>query len=95
MTESKIGIFPASGALGGSTLKHLSSILPASEIVAIVRDPEKVPQQLVEQGLVVRQADYDDEDSLSTIFNGISTLNLISYITYVHKHRTKVFPILR
>lgn len=39
---------------------------------------------------MVREADYDDEDSLTTAFEGISTLNLISYPTFVHKHRTKV-----
>ena len=90
MTDSKIAIFPATGGLGGSTLTHLSSLIPASRIVAIVRHPSKISQQLVSQGLTVRQADYDDEDSLTTAFKDVTTLNLISYITYVHEHRTKV-----
>lgn len=89
-SSSKVAIFPATGGLGGSTLNHLASKIPATQIVAVVRYPNKVPSHVVEQGVEVRQADYDDEKSLEHAFDGVDTLNLISYVTFAHELRTKL-----
>lgn len=90
MAEIKLGIFPASGKLGGSTLKHLADSVKPTQVVAIVRKPHTVPVELVNKGIIVRTGDFDDAASLDHAFDGISILNLISYPSFVHDHRVKV-----
>lgn len=85
-----MGVFPASGGLGGSTLKHLLDIVTPSSVIAIVRKPENVPNQITSTGVSVRAADYDVESTLCNAFNNISTLNLISYASIDHHHRAHV-----
>ncbi|KAH9212746.1 hypothetical protein DL95DRAFT_524931 [Leptodontidium sp. 2 PMI_412] len=90
MSSSKIGVFPASGGLGGSTLNHLINDVGPSRVVAIVRKPRNVPSNILETGVTIRQADYDDAPTLDHAFDDISTLNLISYASIEHEHRFKV-----
>ena len=90
MSDVKTGVFPASGGLGGSTLKHLLNLVNPSSVIAIVRKPENVPSQITSTGVSVRAADYDVESTLSNAFNNISTLNLISYASIEHHHRAHV-----
>ena len=67
----------ASGQLGRLDIEVLLKILPASEIVAAVRNPEKVAD-LAARGVEVRQADYDQPASLASAFKGADKLLLIS-----------------
>lgn len=67
----------ASGQLGRLVIEVLLKILPASEIVAAVRNPEKVAD-LAARGVQVRQADYDQPASLASAFKGANKLLLIS-----------------
>lgn len=67
----------ASGQLGRLVIELLLKILPASEIVAAVRNPEKVAD-LAARGVQVRQADYDQPASLASAFKGADKLLLIS-----------------
>jgi NAD(P)H dehydrogenase (quinone) len=67
----------ASGQLGRLVIEALLKKLPAGEIVAAVRHPEKVAD-LAARGVQVRQADYDQPASLATAFNGADKLLLIS-----------------
>ena len=53
-----IAITGATGQLGHYVIKSLMKTVPASQIVAIVRNPAKA-QALTAQGITVRQADYD------------------------------------
>ena len=55
-----IAITGATGQLGHLVIEQLLKTVPASQIVAIVRNPAKA-QALSQQGIVVRQADYRDE----------------------------------
>ena len=52
-----IALTGATGQLGHYILQDLLNTVPASQIVAIVRNPAKA-QALSQQGVVVRQADY-------------------------------------
>ncbi|EED14343.1 NmrA-like family protein [Talaromyces stipitatus ATCC 10500] len=88
MTEKKIGIFPASGSLGGSTVKHLASLIPASSLILIARKPDTLAE-CSRQGAVVRRADYDEDSSLNRVFDGVGVLFLISYASCEHEHRSK------
>lgn len=90
MADTRIGVFPASGGLGGSTLKHLTNAVNPSRIVAIVRKPQNVPRHIVDANVTVRGADYDEASTLDHVFDDISTLNLISYPSIDHEHRFKV-----
>ncbi|CAH3725794.1 TPA: KR domain-containing protein, partial [Klebsiella pneumoniae subsp. pneumoniae] len=58
-----IALTGATGQLGHYVLQDLLNTVPASQIVAIVRNPAKA-QALSQQGVVVRQADYSDEAAL-------------------------------
>ncbi|MCX5495564.1 SDR family oxidoreductase [Kaistia dalseonensis] len=69
-----IGITGATGQLGRLIVKKLLAKVPASEIVAIVRDPAKA----ADLGVVVRKAEYDNPETLDAAFAGIDTLLLIS-----------------
>lgn len=67
----------ASGQLGRLVIKFLLEKIPASEIIAAVRNPEKA-QDLAELGVKVRQADYNQPDTLAAAFEGAEKLLLIS-----------------
>lgn len=56
---NKLGIFPASGGIGGSTLNHLLGLVPANKVVLIARNPEKLNKEKA-AGAIIRKADYDN-----------------------------------
>lgn len=72
-----IAITGATGQLGQHVIEELLKTVPASQIVAIVRNPAKA-EALRQQGIVVRQADYTDEAAFTTALNGVDKLLLIS-----------------
>jgi NAD(P)H dehydrogenase (quinone) len=72
-----IVITGASGQLGRLVIEALLKKLPAGEIVAAVRNPEKVAD-LAARGVQVRTADYDQPASLLAAFQGADKLLLIS-----------------
>lgn len=89
MNTPTIGVFPAAGGIGGSTVKHLLPRLPSKKLVFIARSPEKLRSLPVDQA-VLRQADYDDDESLKVAFEGLNILFLISYASVEHEYRTEV-----
>ncbi|HGB0234396.1 TPA: NAD(P)H:quinone oxidoreductase [Shigella flexneri] len=72
-----IAITGATGQLGHYIIESLMKTVPASQIVAIVRNPAKA-QALAAQGITVRQADYSDEAALTSALQGVEKLLLIS-----------------
>ena len=72
-----IGNTGATGQLGQHVIESLLKTVPASQIVAIVRNPAKATA-LSQQGITVRQADYSDEAAFTTALQGIDKLLLIS-----------------
>lgn len=72
-----IAITGATGQLGQHVIEDLLKTVPASQIVAIVRNPAKAAT-LSLQGITVRQADYTDEAAFTTALQGIDKLLLIS-----------------
>jgi len=74
----KIGIVGASGQLGEKTLAALvgRDDVSATDVVAMSRSPGKLTSW-AEQGVITRQADYDDLDSLRECFAGIDRLLLV------------------
>ncbi|TYL46465.1 SDR family oxidoreductase [Marinomonas sp. IMCC 4694] len=66
-----------SGQLGRLVIDNLLNTTPANQIVAAVRNPEKVVD-LAEKGVQVRQADYSDLDSLVAAMQGVEKVLLIS-----------------
>ena len=72
-----IAITGATGQLGQHVIESLLKTVPASQIVAIVRNPAKATA-LSQQGITVRQADYSDEAALTAALQGINKLLLIS-----------------
>lgn len=76
----------ATGAFGTRAIKTLSTKVPTSEIVASVRDKSKA-NELIEMGIEVRQADFNDEQSLEKAFEGIDRVLMISTNEPVHDKR--------
>jgi len=72
-----IVISAASGQLGRLVIEELLKQLPASDIVAAVRNPAKAGD-LAALGVQVRLADYDRPDTLDAAFRGADKLLLIS-----------------
>lgn len=72
-----IAITGASGQLGRLVIDALLQRLPASEIIAVVRDPAKIGD-LSTRGVHVRQADYDQPATLDAAFKDIDKLLFIS-----------------
>lgn len=72
-----IAITGATGQLGQHVIETLLYTVPASQIVAIVRNPGKATA-LSQQGITVRQADYTDEAAFTHALQGIDKLLLIS-----------------
>ncbi|AFJ48538.1 SDR family oxidoreductase [Shimwellia blattae] len=69
-----IAITGATGQLGRHIISQLRQHIPAGEIVALARSPEKAANS----GVTVRQADYTRPATLETALQGIDTLLLIS-----------------
>jgi NAD(P)H dehydrogenase (quinone) len=72
-----IAITGATGHLGQLTLTELLKTIPASQLVAIVRNPAKA-ETLAQQGVIVRQAEYGDQAALTAALEGVDKLLLIS-----------------
>ncbi len=72
-----IALTGATGQLGHYVLQDLLNTVPASQIVAIVRNPAKA-RALSQLGVVVRRADYSDEAALTAALQGVDKLLLIS-----------------
>ncbi|EML4686091.1 TPA: SDR family oxidoreductase [Citrobacter amalonaticus] len=72
-----IAISGATGQLGQHVIENLLKTVPASQIVAIVRNPAKATA-LSQQGITVRQADYSDEAAFTHALQGVDKLLLIS-----------------
>ncbi|SFT82564.1 SDR family oxidoreductase [Paraburkholderia aspalathi] len=74
-----IGITGANGKLGQLVIRDLLKIIPATQIVAAVRNPEKA-DNLHDVGVHVREADYDRLETLIEAFKGVEKLLLISAV---------------
>ena len=76
---SKILISGAAGQLGQRVIHHLLNTynVPASNVIAATRSPEKL-KSLVEKGVEVRKADFNEPDALPAAFTGADRLLIIS-----------------
>lgn len=72
-----IAITAASGQLGRLVVEALLRTVPADQIVAAVRDPQKVAD-LAARGVQVRVADYERPETLDAAFAGVEQVLLIS-----------------
>ena len=72
-----IAITGANGQLGQLVIQALLKQVNASELVALVRSPEKA-QNLKDLGVQVRLADYNQPATLSYALKGVDKLLLIS-----------------
>ncbi|GAA5948863.1 hypothetical protein JCM21900_003452 [Sporobolomyces salmonicolor] len=85
-----LGVFPASGGLGGSVVNHLAAAkADLSDCVFIARKPESLRARpgVQEKHAVIRTADYDKHETLEGVFDGVSVLLLISYASIQNTHR--------
>lgn len=69
-----IAITGATGQLGRLVISSLKQKVPASDIVALARSPEKA----ADLGVAVRAADYAKPETLTAALAGVDTLLLIS-----------------
>lgn len=67
----------ATGGLGNETIKALLKKIPASQIIALVRDKDKA-LELYNNAIEVRIGDYNDYNSLVTAFKGIDKVLAVS-----------------
>jgi NAD(P)H dehydrogenase (quinone) len=72
-----IVITGATGQLGRLVIDNLLKSVPAAQIVAAVRNPDKAAD-LAASGLQVRKADYDEPSTLDSAFHGATKVLLIS-----------------
>ena len=69
-----IAVTGATGQLGRLVISKLAEQVPAADIVALVRSPEKAAGL----GVEAREADYDRPETLGPALAGVDTLLLIS-----------------
>ncbi|MBT9384928.1 SDR family oxidoreductase [Pseudooceanicola sp. CBS1P-1] len=69
-----IAVTGATGQLGRLVIEKLKAKLPADQIVALVRSPEKA----ADLGVTARAADYNKPETLEPALAGIDTVLLIS-----------------
>lgn len=72
-----IAVTGASGQLGRAVIEGLSSRLPTDQIIASVRDPEKLAA-FAERGIQVRAGDFAKPDELAKAFEGAEQVLVIS-----------------
>lgn len=73
----KILVTGATGKLGSKIVESLLKLVPASDLVVSVRNPEKA-EALHNRGVEVRQGDFDYPETLDKAFKGIDRLLIIS-----------------
>lgn len=73
----KMLVTGATGKLGTKVVETLLKTIPASQIAVSVRKPEKA-QALQARGVEVRQGDFDQPETLTSAFEGIERLLIIS-----------------
>lgn len=74
MANTKIGVTAATGQLGRKVIENLKKAVPAEQIFALVRHPEKAN----DLGVETRAFDYTNPVQIAEALNGISKLLLIS-----------------
>ncbi len=74
MGQIKIGVTGATGQLGRKVIENLKKTVPAEQIVAFVRNPEKAK----DFGVEVRELNYTDAEQISASLKGVDKLLLIS-----------------
>ncbi|WEK38221.1 MAG: SDR family oxidoreductase [Candidatus Pseudobacter hemicellulosilyticus] len=74
MSTAKIGVTGATGQLGQKLINQLKALVPAEQIVALVRTPEKA----ADLGVEVRAFDYTNPALIGKSLRGIERLVLIS-----------------
>ncbi|PTQ71289.1 SDR family oxidoreductase [Celeribacter persicus] len=67
----------ASGQLGQLVVDHLATLVSKDDILALVRS-EKAADAYAAKGIATRRADYTDVAALTTAFDGVDRLLLIS-----------------
>lgn len=72
-----IAVTGASGHLGRLVIDNLRKEIAPSQLIAIVRSPEKVTD-LQAAGIEIRKADYGDPDAWPAVLQGVDKLLLIS-----------------
>jgi NAD(P)H dehydrogenase (quinone) len=75
--KSMIAVTGATGHLGRLVIDQLLQKLPANQIIAAVRNPDKA-KDLAARGVVARKADYDQPETLAAALAGVDKLLLIS-----------------
>lgn len=73
----KIALTGATGQFGSIVAETLLKTVPADNIVASVRNPEKA-EQLQAQGVDVRHGDFDQPETLDAAFAGVDRLLIVS-----------------
>jgi NAD(P)H dehydrogenase (quinone) len=79
-----IGITGASGGLGRRTAQHVLQAHPPAEVVLFSRTPASLAE-FTAAGATVRQADFNQPDSLVESFRGVDVLLLISTDAIGHR----------
>lgn len=69
-----IAVTGATGQLGRIVVEKLKQKVPASDIIVLVRSPEKA----ADLGVTAREADYAKSETLRSALEGVDTLLLIS-----------------
>ena len=72
-----IAVTAATGHLGELVIDELLQRVPAEQVVAVVRNPEKA-ESIAEKGVDVRVASYDDPAALRAALEGVDRVLLIS-----------------
>jgi NAD(P)H dehydrogenase (quinone) len=72
----KIGITGAGGQLGMAVVGHPLARIPASNIVAVTRNPGKL-ESFAQKGVQVRPGDFTLPSGLTTAFQGVERLVII------------------
>ncbi|HNN92221.1 MAG TPA: SDR family oxidoreductase [Pseudomonadota bacterium] len=73
----------ATGHLGAHVLAQLSQVIPAGQIIAGARSPDKA-RAVVPAGIEVRAFDYDRPETLAAALRGVQKLLLISGNDFVN-----------
>ncbi len=79
----------ATGKLGRLVLDELLAKTDPANVVALARDPAKLSDYAA-KGVRVRQADYDDAESLKAAFQGVERVLLISGNAVCQRERQHV-----
>jgi len=79
----------ATGGLGSQVFKYLLRLVPASDVVVSLHNPQGAPPEILSAGVEIRHGNFSEPSTLDDAFRGADKLLIVSYPSIAHELRVR------